>query len=126
MSLKVRLIEHTGERWAQGMTLHGLETWEGVASMATWDKVLWMVAPRLRRVSHRSKQTACITIPTVLLRHTGAKVGEYLELIPRRGGELIIRKASERKVRNALSRFQFLRADVESRRKAIWYNGTGY
>lgn len=117
MSLKVRSIKQAGERWASGMIYHGLETTRGVVSMANLRKVLWMMAPRLRIVNYRSKQTPAVTIPKFMLRHMRVSQGDYLEFVPRRNGWVMIRKASERKVRYAFCKFRFLRAELELRRR---------
>lgn len=108
MRPKVPPIDVVAERWGAGMIRHGVETAFGAVSLARLRTVLWVVAPRLRIINYRAKGTACVTLPRFLLRHLGAGHGDYLEFIPRRGGYLVVRKASERQIKNAFRRYEEL------------------
>ena len=125
MRVTVRPVEVVAERWASGMMRYGVETTLGASSMVNVHKVLWMEAPRLRKVGRRSKNTLYFTLSQSQARHMVVRPGDHVELIPRRGGEFIIRKASERKVRNALSKFGLIRCELGSGGRVAGCDGTG-
>lgn len=83
------------------MLRHGVHAVAGVVSLANLKTVLWMVDPFLRIINYRAKDTHTITIPRSLMRHMNVAHGDYIELIPARNGEVVIRKASEQRIKNA-------------------------
>lgn len=93
-------------RWAKGMLRHGVETTRGPASMSNIRKVLWMVDCFLRTINRHSKDTACVTIPTVVLRDIGAERRDHVVWERIGPGMWMLCKASEQRVEAALEQFK--------------------
>lgn len=97
----IRPLKKCGVRWTKGMIRHGVDAVAQYASLANLKTVLWMVDPFLRIINYRAKDTHTITISRATMRHMGVAHGDYIELIHRRNGEVVMRRASERRIKNA-------------------------
>ena len=119
MAVLMRPLEQSAARWGRGMLRHGVKTLRDTGSVATPQTVLWMVAPCLRIINYRSKQTAAITIPWFVLTQLGAQHGDYLEFLPGPNGQVLLRKARARKVRNAYKRFAWVEVALRAGRRRV-------
>jgi len=97
------------------MLRHGVDAVAQYASLANLKTVLWMVDPLLRVINYRAKDTHTITIPRSVMRHMGVAHGDYIELIPRPNGEIALRKASARRIRNAYKMLQWNAIEAQNK-----------
>jgi hypothetical protein len=77
------------ERAAQGLLVDSPPT------------VLWVFEPGLRKISHRAKRTASITLSRQMLSHLGVEMNDLVMVLPRTDGVLVIRKATAKDLRQA-------------------------
>ena len=98
------------------MLRFGLDALEGTTRLANLKPILWMADPFLRVINYRAKDTHTITIPRAVMRHMGVAHGDYIELIPRRNGEVIMRRASKKRINNAYTMLRWNAEEAQAKR----------